>query len=69
MFDIGDSVRTKTTMFFVEATHPEYGEAIEVRLPKWHRFIVCGVFDDTRMVEIQLPDGYVATLSYDDVEL
>ena len=61
-------MRTVNMMFFVDATHPETGEEIEVQFPRWHRLTVIGVnaADDT--VDVQLPDGFVATMDTGDLE-
>lgn len=64
---VGDSVRTKVQMYFVDAVHPKTGDEIETMFPRWHRLTVCGV--DTDTVDVELPEGYVATLSREDVEL
>jgi hypothetical protein len=68
MIEIGDLVSTKRAMFFVEATHPETDDDIEVFLPRWHTLAVCGVDNKEGTVDVKLPDGYVATLASDDVE-
>lgn len=65
--NVGDSVRTKNQMYFVEANQPER-ETIEVRFTRWHRLTVCGIDLKKNTVTVQLPDGYTATLDANDVE-
>jgi hypothetical protein len=65
----GDSVRTTKQLYLVEASHPETGDEIETMFPRWHRLTVCGTNAQEETVDVELPDGYVATLSQDDVEL
>ena len=66
---VGDSVFTLEQMYFVEAIHPKTGDEIETRLPRRHCLTVCGVDTTEGTIDVQLPDGYVATLSRDSVEL
>lgn len=66
---INDLVRTKNLMLFVEAKNPTSGEEIETIFPKWYRLNVCDVHHQENTVDVELPDGYIATLSMDDVEL
>lgn len=66
---VGDSVMTKNAMFFVEASHPETGDMIETLFPRWHRLKVVGVDEKEGTITVELPDGYVAILSTEDVEL
>lgn len=65
---IGDSVRTVNQMYFVEATNPETNDTIETRLPKWHRLAVCDINSQNNTINVQLPNGYVATLDSQDLE-
>ncbi len=65
---VGDSVRTKGQHYFLEATHPETGDTIETRLPKWHRLTVAAIDPEEDTISVLLPDGYVATLPSDDLE-
>lgn len=68
--NIGDSVRTKSVMFFVDAHNPITGEWIEVQFPRWHRLTVVAVCHDKdeETVQVQLPNGFVATLDWGDIE-
>lgn len=64
----GDSVRTVNQMYFVEATNPQTGETIETRFPRGHRLTVVGVNPQDDTIDVQLPDGFVATLPSNDLE-
>lgn len=66
--EIGDSVRTTKQLYFVDATNPETGEAIETYFHKWDRLIVCGIDHVEGTVDVQLPEGFVATLDMEYVE-
>jgi hypothetical protein len=66
---VGDTVRTENMMFFVDATHPQTGEEIEVQFPRWHRLKVIGVNLAENTIDVALPKGFVATLDIGDVEL
>lgn len=66
--EVGSTVRTKYTLLFVDATHPETGQEIETMLPRWHRLKVIAVDVENCTVDVQLPDGFVATLDTGNVE-
>lgn len=63
---VGDTVWTRKMMFFVDATHPATGNEIETCFPRRHALKVVGVGEDT--VDVELADGFVATLDNADVD-
>ena len=65
---VGDAVVTKVQLHFLEARNPETGETIETKLPRRHHLKVCGVDEKEGTVDVNLPDGFIATIPREDVE-
>lgn len=66
--NVGDSVRTTKQLYFVEAHHPETGETIETKFPRWHRLIVASIDRKEDTITVHLPDGFLATLPSNNLE-
>lgn len=65
----GDTVWTKVQFYFLEATHPKSGDTIEVRLPRRHQLTVSSVNDAGDIISVHLPNGYIAKIYAEDLEL
>lgn len=64
---IGDTVWTNVQMYFVEASNPVTGAEIETRFHRGQNLTVVAVNEKENTIDVQLADGFVATIDRDNV--